>query len=127
MKKMFVLNYSHYLSVRAKAQIAAKCNAEVVEVVVPCQIDFHAPIEAQVTELIKRGHEALHNAGCDPTESILTSYPDLVVPPALSPIAAAMGSYWKNDYWLTYSAGFVVLRRCDTAIVEFELADIIYF
>lgn len=119
-----VLNYSHPLSDKAKLQLVA-AYGEINEVLVTCQIDFDGDIERQLSALVELGHKALYDAGVgtgETFESYWETWPDLIVPPALSFAAAYVSREFMHS---EHRAGMIVLKASPGAVRQFELATVI--
>jgi len=123
----YVLNYSHPLGTLAKSQLAEMVG-EYTELIIPCQIDLDKPISAQLHALIDAGHKALWDAGLRNSETMYQSWPDLLIPPALSFAAAVVGGYMLQEAdssMYRQGANMIVLMRNNQTPPQFEIAAIV--
>lgn len=117
-----ILNFSHSLGNTAKAQLI-EMYGEIKEIIVPCQIDFDGDVSTQLDELVEAGHKALFDVGnTQATRTMWETWPDLIVPPALSFAAAFVSREFMHS---EHRAGMIVLKASPGVVRQYELATVI--
>lgn len=117
-----LVNFSHPLSVAAKAALEEMVGDSVQEFVIQCQIDFDQPVKPQLDALVKQVDVVLRG------EPAILRYMHLYIPPSISYAAAyvtARLSFAQSDAMPPDPPDMVVLKRSGGAVPQFIPCEIV--